>query len=253
MRKSLLTSLALGCGALLGLVSFGANAALPIHVGLKDAGQPNNLQSWTSPVIGDPHGTLSLSGWEYDNDVWTGATMSYKSGSAAETGLGVNCNDSPTGNECGQHEIDATPWQMIDMNISQLTGWQSLTIYLGSVNAAGTGGDETGYLLGATCQRDGTCTPIVLDSCTGFGNWSGHSAQCMFNLTEADLLGQHISDIWIASSLTNQSGSNNSNILLGGDVDLYAVPEPKTLGIFGLGLLLIGAFVGLRRRRYRTA
>ncbi|MEO8778400.1 MAG: PEP-CTERM sorting domain-containing protein [Rhodanobacter sp.] len=255
MRKSLLcTSLALGCGALLGVVSFGASA-LPIHVGLKDAGIPvdgSYLQSWTSDVIGDPHGTVSLSGWEYDNGAWAGATMYYKNASPAETGLGVNCNEFPSGNACGEHEIGATPWQMIDMNISQLTGWQSLTINLGSVNGVGNhpGEDETGYLLGAACTVGGSCTSTVLaaaplDSCTDFG--SGHSATCSFTLTFAQLGG--ISDIWIASSITDQSGRNDGNILLGSDFVLNPVPEPKTLGIFGLGLLLIGAFAGLRRRR----
>lgn len=246
MRKSLLTSLALGCGALLGMVSFGAKA-LPIHVGLQNAA---NSDSWISPLIGDPHGTVGLTGWEYDNNVWTNAVMSYKSGSDAETGLGVFCNQKPSGNECGEHEIGATPWQMIDMDISQLTDWQSLTIYLGSVNGTSLpkGGVETGYLLGATCTVGQGCTPITLGSCTDYGNWPGHSAQCMFNFTEAHLLSLHISDIWIASSTTDQSTTSGSNILLGATLDLY-VPEPKELGIFGLGLLLIGAFVGLRRRR----
>jgi hypothetical protein len=248
MRKSSLTSLALGCGALLSLVSLDASA-LPIHVGLVDA---SGSHSWTSPVIGDPHGTVTLTAWEYDNNAWTDAVTSYKSGSAAETGMGVTCNQEPAGNECGEDEIGATPWQMLDLDISQLTGWSGLTLYLGSVNAAGTGGDETGYLLGATCTVGGSCTPIVLGSCTDFGNWPGHSAQCMFNFTEADLLGQNITDIWVASSITDQSGTSNSNILLGSDFVLNTVPEPKALGIFGLGLLLIGVFVGLRRRRRQT-
>ena len=243
MHKSLLASLVLGCGTLLGMVSFGASA-LPIHVGLVDAA---GSHSWTSQTIGDPHGTVTLTAWEYDSIGWTAAVTSYKSGAGAETGMGVICNQQPSGNECGQDEIGATPWQMLDLNISQLTDWESLTLYLGSVNAAGMGGDETGYLLGATCTVGSSCTPIVLDSCTGFGNWLGHSAQCMFNLTEADLLG--ITDIWVASSNTDQSGTDNGNILLGSDFVLNVVPEPKALGIFGLGLLLIGAFVGLRRRR----
>ncbi len=245
MHKSLLASLVLGCGALLGMVSFGASA-LPIHVGLADAA---NSHSWTSDPIGDPHGTVTLTAWEFDNNVWTDAVTSYRSGSPAETGMGVLCNDVPSDSECGQHEIGATPWQMLDLNITQLTDWESLTLYLGSVNAAVTGGDETGYLLGATCTVGSGCTPIVLDSCTSFGNWPGHSAQCMFNLTAADLLGQKITDIWVASSTTDQSGTDNGNILLGSDFVLNVVPEPKALGIFGLGLLLIGAFAGLRRHR----
>lgn len=248
MRKSSITSLALGCGALLSLVSLGARA-LPIHVGLQDAA---GSHAWTSPLIGDPHGTVTLTAWEYDGNGWTSAVTSYKSGSAAETGMGVSCNQQPTHNECGQHEIGATPWQMLDLNISQLTGWTGLTLYLGSVNAAGTGGDETGYLLGASCTVGGSCTPIVLGSCTDFGNWAGHSAQCMFNFTEADLLREDITDIWVASSTTDQSGTSNSNILLGSDFLLNTVPEPTALGIFGLGLLLLGAFVGLRRRRRQT-
>ncbi len=248
MRKSLLTSVALGCGALLGLVSFGASA-LPIHVGLQDAA---GSHTWTSPVIGDPHGTVTLTAWEYDNTVWTNAVTSYKSGSAAETGMGVICNQQPSHNECGQHEIGATPWQMLDLNISQLTGWSSLTINLGSINAAGTGGDETGYLLGASCQVGGTCTPTVLENtCTNFGG-VGNPQVCSFTFTSGYLLGQSITDIWVASSTTDQSGISNSNILLGSDFVLNTVPEPKALGIFGLGLLLIGAFVGLRRRRRQT-
>ena len=246
MRKSLLASLAMGSGALLGLASFGANAT-PIHVGLQGAA---GNQVWTSPVIGDPHGTVSLSGWEYDNGAWTPATMSYKSGVPAETGLGVFCNQTPANNACSQHEIGSTPWQMIDVNITALTGWTSLTLSLGSVNSAGyPGGDETGYLMGASCQVGGTCTPFVLASCTDFGG-SGSPATCSFNFTRDYLLRREISDIWVTPSTTDESGSNNGNILLGGSLTLYAVPEPAALGIFGLGVLLIGLFAGLRRRNH---
>ena len=245
MRGSLLVSLALAGSAL--LFSVGAEA-VPIHVGLKNAAGNTN---WTSPVIGDPHGTVTLSGWEYDSNgpgtsAWAPATMTYKSDSPAETGMGVACNQFPAHNACGQKEIGATPWQMIDINISALTGWSSLTINLGSVNGIGyPDGDETGYLLGATCTVGGSCTPTVLATCADFG--TGHSATCSFNLTYADLLG--ITDIWVTPSITNPDGADNANILLGADFVLYTVPEPATLGIFGLGLLLIGAFVGLRRRR----
>ena len=253
MRTSILSTLAMTCAACLGLASFAASA-VPIHVPLADAA---GSQSWTSPVIGDPHGTLTLTGWAYDSGVWQGALMAYKHSSLAETGMGVACTQAQKKlphNECGQHEIGAAPWQMIDMNISQLTGWSSLTINLGSVNATaignggGPGGDETGYLLGANCAV-GTvgawCTsPKVLASCTNFG--LAHSATCSFELTYAELLG--ISDIWVTPSQTNPAGSNNANILLGSDFVLNAVPEPAALGIFGFGLLLLGLFARLRRR-----
>lgn len=245
MRKSWLKSLLLIGGASLGWVAFSAQA-IPIHVGLQNAA---GNTSWTSPVIGDPHGTLTLSGWEFDDGVWTDAVMTYKHSTPAETGLGVACNQLPVHNECGQQEIGSTPWQMIDLNIQHLTGWSSLTINLGSVNGVGyPGGDETGYLLGASCTVGGTCTPTVLASCTDFGG-AGDPATCSFNFTFAQLLG--ITDIWVTPSQTDQSGSNNGNILLGADFVLNTVPEPAALGMFGLGLLLLGLFVGLRRRRLR--
>lgn len=248
MRGSLFTSLTLGCGALLGLLSFNANA-IPIRPGITvNLAPAAGSTSWTSPTIGDPHGTVSLSGWEYDDGAWTSATMTYKSGTPAETGLGVACNLTPTGNACGQHEIGSTPWQMIDMNIKSLTGWSSLTINLGSINAAGTGGDETGYLLFASCQVGGTCTPSNFVSCTDFGG-VGDPQTCSFNLTYGELL--RVTDIWIAASRTDQSGSYNGNVLLGGTMTVYGVPEPAELGMFGLGLALIGLFAELRRRRTR--
>lgn len=245
MRKSLFNSLVLACGACLGLLSFAASA-IPIHVGLQAAA---GSTTWTSPVIGDPHGTLTLTGWEFDNGAWTDAVMTYKASTPAETGMGVACNRFPSLNECGQKEIGSTPWQMIDLDITKLTGWSSLTINLGSVNAIGyPGGDETGYLLGATCTVGGDCTPRVLASCTDFGG-AGSPQTCSFNLTFADLLG--ITDIWVTPSTTDQSGRENGNILLGADFVLNTVPEPAVLGMFGLGLLLLGLLVVLRRRRSR--
>ena len=246
MRKSWLNSLVLAAGACLGLVTLSAQA-IPIHVGLQDAA---GSHSWNSQDIGDPHGVLNLTAWEFDNNSWAAALMTYKHTSPAETGLGVACIQYPSQNECGQNEIGTSPWQMIDLNISNLTGWSSLTINLGSVNGISyPGGDETGYLLGATCTVGGDCNySTILASCTDFGG-AGHPATCSFNLTYAQLLG--ITDIWVTPSLTNQSGQNNGNILLGADFVLDTVPEPAALGIFGFGLLLLGLFVGLRRRRLR--
>lgn len=254
MRKSLLTSLVLGCGTLLGLVSFSASAT-PIHPGIQvNLAPASGSTLWTSPPIGDPHGTVTLSGWEYDkisnnNYAWTAATMNYKNlGYAAEQGLGVLCNQTPYHNECSQKEIGSTPWQMIDVNISALHGWNALSLSLGSVNGNQFPvGDETGYLLGASCQVGGSCTPITIASCTDFGG-PGKPATCSFSFTKEYLLGLGITDIWVTPSLTNQSTKSNGNILLGGTLTLF-VPEPATLGMFGLGVLLIGLFAGLRRRK----
>ena len=38
------------------------------------------------------------------------------------------------------------------------------------------------------------------------------------------------------------------DVTLGLDAPVHPVPEPAALGVFGLGLLLMGAFAGLRRR-----
>src|SRR5579875_2720219 len=217
MRNSLLRSMTLGLGALLGLAAFSAQA-IPIHVGLQNAA---GSHSWDSPVIGDPHGILNLTAWEYDSGAWTAAVMTYKASTPAETGLGVACNQHPTHNACSQKEIGTTPWQMIDLNIKDLTGWSSLTVNLSSVNGTGyPGGDETGYLLGAACS---------------------------VNFTDQDLLG--VTDIWVTPSLRNQSGRDDGNILLGADFILYTVPEPAALGIFGFGVLLVGLLLVLRRHR----
>ncbi len=246
----MITSLRMTCAGFFGLASFAASA-VPIHVPLANAA---GAQSWTSPVIGDPHGTLTLTGWTYDSGVWQGALMTYKNTSLDETGMGVACTTAQKTlphNSCGQHEIGATPWQMIDMNISQITGWSSLTISLSSVNGTafgnggGSGGAETGYLLGATCMVGDGCTPTVLASCNDFGG-VGHSSICSFELTYADLLG--ITDIWVTPSQTNPKGTNNANILLGSDFIVNSVPEPAVVGIFGFGVLLLGLLVGLRRR-----
>ncbi len=243
MRNSLLRSMTLGLGALLGLAAFSAQA-IPIHVGLQNAA---GSHSWDSPVIGDPHGILNLTAWEYDSGAWTAAVMTYKASTPAETGLGVACNQHPTHNACSQKEIGTTPWQMIDLNIKDLTGWSSLTVNLSSVNGIGyPGGDETGYLLGAACTVGGACTPTLLASCTDFGG-TGHPATCSFNFTDQDLLG--VTDIWVTPSLRNQSGRDDGNILLGADFILYTVPEPAALGIFGFGVLLVGLLLVLRRHR----
>lgn len=263
MRNSWLKSLLLVSGACLCLVTLAANA-LPIHVGLRDAA---GSHSWDSPNIGasntsnailasqscpsraNGHGCLNLTAWEFDKGVWTAAIMTYKQSTAAETGLGVSCNRDPKHNACGENEIGTTPWQMIDLDIKHLTGWSSLTVNLASINGIDyPGGDEIGYLFGASCVVGGGCTAKLLASCTDFGDPHG-SQTCSLKLTRAELLG--ITDIWVTPSMTDQSGKNNGNILLGPDFVLNTVPEPAALGMFGLGLLLISLLVVVRRRRPR--
>lgn len=232
MRSSLLSSVALACAAL--FATCGAKA-VPIHVGLMDA---VGSHSWTSPLIGDPHGTLSLSAWEYDNGMWTAALLDAAPG---YNGLGVACNPvpQPVNNTCLAGQISSVPWQTIDIGIGGLTGWNGLTVKIDSVDAG-----ETAYLLGAACTVGGGCTPSTLTLCTNQGS---SETDCSFFLSRAALF--NITDIWVTPSATNPNGVNRGNIVLDADFTLQAVPEPAELGIFGFGLLLVGVMVGLRRRR----
>lgn len=238
MRKSLLTSLALILGAFLGLVAFGANAT-PVSVNLSACG---GLASCSA-------NNLTFNGLEFDNGAFTSANLDWKTNpNPVETGLGVTCNQMPPHNACGQNEIGSTPWQLIDVDLSQLTGFSSVTLVLGSVNNSSfpNGVPETAFLIGSTCNIPFPCTGILLGSYT----YANGVAKATFNFTTAELAG--LTNIWITPQVSNQSGFSNANILLTSFTinTVTSVPEPAVLGIFGLGVLMIGLFVGLRRRTH---
>ncbi len=247
MRNSVLLSAALASGAL--LCSLGANA-IPIHVGLLAA---SGSSTWTSPTVGGStatsllaprafapsagHGTVSLSGWENDDGTWNPATM-LKNPNVP--GLGVECN-SPLDPACTGDQIGSDPQQIIDLDISALTGWTGLLITVDSVE-----GTNTGNLFGATCAPgDVGCEPIsFLGGCTTV------EGSCTLSLTSRALTG--ITDIWITPIAFDPIVLDGNLYVCTGTgpcVKPTAVPEPAALGMFGLGLLLIGTFVGLRRRR----
>ena len=244
MRKSLLVSAVLASGAL--LFSVGASA-IPIKVGLLGA---SGGTTWTSNPIGGSsttssaihtfatnpsHGTVSLSGWEDDEGGWAPATMIKN---PDVQGLGVECN-SPLASDCTGDQIGSNPAQLIDLDISNLTDWTGLLITIDSVE-----GTNTGNLFGAACTPD-HCEPISF-----LGGCVTVKGSCTLSLTSRELI--DITDIWITPV-------DLDPIVLGGSLYVCTgagpclkptgVPEPKALGMFGLGLLLIGTFLGLRRRR----
>lgn len=254
MRKSLLVSAALASGAL--LCSLGANA-IPIKVGLLGA---SGSSSWTSCPVGgscasasaafaaqaltrdsadSTHGTVTLTGWENDDGAWAPATMIQN---PDVPGLGIECN-SPLDADCTDKQIGSDPAQVIDMDISQLTDWTGLLITIDSVK-----GTNTGYLYGATCTPGDDCVPVALLSCTIV------QGSCTLNVSQR-LLGDY-TNIWITPVDFYQP--ERDPIVLGGNLYVCtgsgpcavptAVPEPEALGMFGLGVLLIGTFLGLRRR-----
>lgn len=245
MRNSLLVSTALASGAL--LFSLGAKA-LPIHVGLMGAA---GSSEWTSPGVVAPDartsaqserslGTVMLTGWENDDGTWESAVMIQTPGIEA---LGIQCNESGP-NSCTSGQIGSNPPQVIDLDVSHLDGWSSLLITLDSPN-----GTNTGNLFGAMCNPgDSECeaTLVPLGSCTAT------SGSCTISLS-SDLLGD-LTNIWIMSADVEEDPiSLNGNLYVctgsGPCTVPTGVPEPKALGIFGFGVLLIGVFVGLRRRR----
>lgn len=262
MKKSMLT-LALAVGGIAGLAGSGAEA-MPIHAfSLQDASnQSTHTYNW---VFGDPaNESLTLSGWEFDptpagNSAWTSADMIYKNEGPGETGLGVECNEKPKGNACGEGEIGTTPWQIIDVDLSGLSGYNSITIGAGSVNSTvgGLSPNETAFLYGATCNPGANsgvgCTPTLLDSFTfGQPSDSTPSDTYIWTLSLTSLENAGWTNLWLTPNAWGTTPLGEGNILLFGGPNGFSVsvvPEPAALGMFGLGVLLIGFFGVLKRRR----
>lgn len=246
MRQSQFFSIVAGAGS--ALLALGAHAT-PIHAfNLTQAsGQTSYTYSWS---FGDPISeSLTLSGWEWNGGSWSAADMIYKNGGAGETGLGVVCSQTPAGNSCGQHEIGTTPWQMIAIGLNGLSHYNALTIGAASVNTDNSAnGKETAYLYGASCTPGGGCTPTLLDSYTYTGGID--TVSWKFSLTNL----APYSDLWLTPNAWDTTPNNNGNVLLwggpnGNGFSVSVVPEPSVLGIFGLGLLMVGLLLGIRRRR----
>ncbi len=97
------------------------------------------------------------------------------------------------------------------------------------------GGDTATYTL--TFANDLTSSPFV-------GNADGWFAVAhVQGLTVAQCDGSG----WIVAGTFNGTGAAPGSKICGGPPPTN-VPEPGALGIFGLGVLLIGGFLGLRRR-----
>lgn len=227
MRKLLLISMALS--ACLGLLSFSANAT-PTSVDLSGCG---GLSSCTSDGV-------TFTGWQY-NTGWVSANLTYKAGANNETGLGVACT---TGPKCGQNEINDTPPQLIAVDLGAIN-FTSLSLSVGSLDSGGNPGNEIAYIYGATCADPSSCGAGLLASYTG-SDYPNNAYT--FNFTASDLTGTN--SLWVTPiAPTDGASVNDANFLLAG-VTYNRVPEPAELGMFGLGLLLIAAFMGLRRRTH---
>lgn len=241
MRTFTITVFGLAAAALLSLVSFSVKAA-PISVDV----QACTITSGNWCDSGSPTYTnsgVTFQGWEQlgASPIPGAANLTYKNGGANEVGLGVLCTYG-TGDKCGEHEINTAPGQYISATIP--THISSLSIGVQSVDSGG-GDDEneTAYIYLSQCANVFECLlggnfPVPLASYT----FDGTNKTWTFNFTAAELSGY---GYLYVTPLGEEAP--DANILLS-SFSYQLVPEPASLGTFGLGVLLIGAFVGLRRR-----
>lgn len=254
MRTSSLVSLALASAAL--LFSFGAKA-VPIHVGIEAAG---GSHSWRSGPIQDPS-YVNLSAWQFNGNTWDPAYMT-NGEDGGNPGLGV-CSVMPEGDgnvclrEDETNQIDSIPSQMIELGLNEFEDWNGVTITMLSVEDLSevmfTGAScSMADVVAGDCQAQTTSLEISSTYCsrTLSDIWS-----CTYSRPFlADFFdGLGIKDIWIQPQGHCLELCTNANFYMASGekygLILNLVPEPSALGMFGLGTLLIGVFVGLRRRR----
>lgn len=240
MRTFTMTVFGLAAAALLGLVSFSVKAA-PISVDVQACTiTSGNWCNGGSPTY--TNSGVTFQGWEQTGEGFGPANLTYKNGGTNEVGLGVLCTYG-TGDKCGEHEINTSPSQYISATIP--THISNLSIGVQSVdNGGGDNENETAYIYLWGCANFSECAtapaPFLLDSYT----FNGTNKTWTFNFSAADLTGYGYLYI---TPLAPIEGAPDANILLS-SFSYQPVPEPAALGTFGLGVLLIGAFAGLRRR-----
>lgn len=93
-----------------------------------------------------------------------------------------------------------------------------------------------------------TWSPLGSDSGSCFAAGCGYTGWVNANYTIPDL-GNYFLEIGVVnwSDTAYQTGLAMSGVTVGGK-PIVTTPEPSALAMFGLGALLIGLFVGLRRR-----
>lgn len=241
MRTSAITVSGLAAAALLSLVSFSVKAA-PISVDVQactiTSGNWCDSGSATYTNSG-----VTFQGWEQSATFFSGpADLTYKNGGANEVGLGVLCTYG-TGDKCREHEINTAPQQYISATIPDHIG--SLSIGVQSVDdGGGDNYNETAFIYLSKCASVFQCLlggnfPVPLDSYT----FNGTNKTWTFDFTAAELSGYG----YLYVSPLGPNSAPDANILLS-SFSYQPVPEPAAPGTFGLGVLLIGALVGLRRR-----
>ena len=237
-----------GCAALsicIGVASISAEASvINYNYDLSAAGQ-GSAYSYTNQNV-------TFTGWEYNSNTKSidPAKLYFKNQGSYEYGLGVSCNTA--GPKCSQHEINSTPGQAIDINISSLLGmpgFMQLTIGVGSVDGNGGGNlSESAVIWGGP-----TSEPNGYGNFQPLGNYTYHYGAgkiSTFTFSAAQLAGLSYLEVTDGGGYFGDGSSGClGNVLLSSvSSTVNSVPEPSSFGMFDFGLLAIGLMAGLRRR-----
>lgn len=146
-------------------------------------------------------------------------------------------------------------------------GWSTLLAQIGNVFTAtyfnGSGifqsqssitinGNEFGYYLGATGSGPAFYSDPTMNAPAGslypdgMRNMVAYAGNGQTYLNGKNFLSGETLLAWEDQAFRNSDLDYNDFVVLVESV--HAVPEPGVLGMFGLGALLIGGFVGMRRR-----
>lgn len=123
----------------------------------------------------------------------------------------------------------------------EITVWDTFTAPLGAGSltyVSGGSGTNAGTITGYGSKLDREQTYIRTDDCVRAIN----GAQCAESVSHGDLAGGYIMTVFQRIDVTDATRTFSF------DTDVYNVPEPGTMALFGLGLLGLG-IAGRRRSR----
>lgn len=197
-----------------------------VLVGYSPSGTGPWLEAQFTFTSGDTSGTLLLTSM---------LTGSEKVQGAGVTGWGFNVNDSVTG----------YTWSG--------SGTQASTVLTSSFNTPNNGIGS--YNLGFDWKTPALMSGDKVSYTLNFANPLGSTSPFVINnngyISYAHI--QSIGSSGCSGFIVNGSapvGAPNGELCSGTTPPPTSVPEPGALGMFGLGVLLIGGFVTWRRRNY---
>lgn len=227
-------------GALLGLAGLASLAATPARADLMVTCTTTENPSYCT---GNPS---QFGGVHSGNDIHTfvGTAGPY---SVTELVEGVDyLGGNPYVMDVHNFEVNVTGAGQLSLFVTQdqISG-NGLTQFLMSFGTAQITGDLTGVV--RTLYLDyGTANQVLLGSCSGPNGTSCIRTSAAVNLTGSYSLTEEFDMVAGASCTPGSSCTLSTD-------DLFSVPEPAALSIFGLGLLVLGGMGWRRRSRGKLA